>query len=451
MLPIILHQMSFPVIIHLDASRVLSSSALHFPSLPMQLAVLGTDPDVLALVAAAKSLGHEIVWLGEVRPEDAEAVARLVPPSLAPSTDWEMLLDQATADAVLVGRGTASPELRAEQLKRLVTDAVPLLVVHPACESVLTYYEVDMIRRETRCLVRHYNPLVGRAVIHEMAEWIRSGHPQVGTIHQVSCERQILDGQKAMVLYGLARDVELLSAVAGDIRKVSAFGPQTAEASFASLQIQMTTASPAPIRWSVAPQAGQDRGLELTLVRNHGYFKLHLHDRSVDGSAAAGQGEDLEDLTDGQRQVTPLPPFDAPTVAIHELAAAVAETDPQRRAAASTWDKATQAMEVVDAIELSLQKGRTIEVHQQQLTEQLAFRGTMAALGCGLLMVGLAVLVFAGLLGGIETVVQQRLVPYWPLVLLAVLALFLLLQAIPLLVPKRDRGGDAAEADPKSS
>jgi predicted dehydrogenase len=414
----------------------------------MQFAVLGTDPDVMALLAAAISLGHEIVWLGEVRPEDAEAVARLVSPSLAPSTDWEMLLDQATADAVLVGRGTASPELRAEQLKRLATDAVPLLVVHPACESVLIYYEVDMIRRETRCLVRHYNPLVGLAVIHEMAEWVRGGHPQVGPIHQVSCERQTLGGQKATVLYGLARDVELLLALAGDIRKVSAFGPQTAEASFASLQVQMTTANPAPIRWSVAPQAGRESGIELTLVRDHGFFKLHLHDRTVDRSAAAGQ---FEDVSDGQRQVSPLPPFNAPVAAIEELVAAVAETDPRRRAAASTWDRATQAMEVVDAIELSLQKGRTIEVHQQQLTEQLAFRGTMAALGCGLLLVGLVVFVFAGLLGGIETVVRQPLVPYWPLILLAVLAFFLLLQAIPLLLPKRHRDEGTAEDVPKLS
>jgi hypothetical protein len=88
-------------------------------------------------------------------------------------------------------------------------------------------------------------------------------------------------------------------------------------------------------------------------------------------------------------------------------------------------------------VELSLQKGRTIEVHQQQLTEQLAFRGTMAALGCGLLTLGFLVLIATAMLGGIESLVEQPLMRPWPVVLLAVLAFFLLLQTVPLLAAKR--------------
>src|SRR5262245_17301449 len=148
----------------------------------MRLAVLGTDPDILALIAAAKSLGYEIVWLGDIRPADAAALAAFTPSLPVPSTDWELLLDQATADAVLMGRGTATAELRAEQLKRLATDAVPMLVVHPICDCVLTYYEVDMIRRETRCIVRHYNPLMGHPRLAEIAAWSRGDHPTVGPI-----------------------------------------------------------------------------------------------------------------------------------------------------------------------------------------------------------------------------------------------------------------------------
>jgi hypothetical protein len=93
-------------------------------------------------------------------------------------------------------------------------------------------------------------------------------------------------------------------------------------------------------------------------------------------------------------------------------------------------------MEVVDAVELSLEKGRTIDVYQQQLTERTAFRGTMAALGCGLLMFGFVAIILVTLLGGAEGAVGRRLLPGWPAVLLAVLALFLALQVIPLLVQK---------------
>ena len=99
-------------------------------------------------------------------------------------------------------------------------------------------------------------------------------------------------------------------------------------------------------------------------------------------------------------------------------------------------------MEVVDAVELSLQKGRTIEVFQQQLTERLAFRGTMAALGCGLLLIVFLAVVLVAVLGGAEGLVQEKIVPGWPLLLLAVLVFFLLLQAVPMLAQKpkqRDR------------
>jgi hypothetical protein len=108
--------------------------------------------------------------------------------------------------------------------------------------------------------------------------------------------------------------------------------------------------------------------------------------------------------------------------------------------AASTWQEATAAMEIVDTIELSLQKGRTIEVHQQRLTEQLAFRGTMAAFGCGLLLVTFFALIAAGVLGDVLGVPLRD---YWPITLLVVLAVFLSMQALPWLVKRRRRDSDA--------
>jgi predicted dehydrogenase len=411
----------------------------------MYLAILGTDPDVLALVAAAKSLGHEVVWLGDIRPADATANAKLVP-NVAPCPQWETLLDRATADAVLVGRGAAAPDLRAEQLKRIATDAVSLLAVHPVSESVLTYYEVDMIARETRCLARHYNPLVGVPVIDTIATWLREGHPVAGQIRQISCERQAGDSRRETILRYLARDIELLALVAGDIRKVSAVGPQTPDESYASLQVQLTTSHLASLRWSVTPNAEHVDTIKLALIGDRSSTTLAISDGGNEDGEVTWH---LDDASVAQRQATAVEPFDAAAEAINELAAAISHTDPDLRAADSTWDKATKAMEVVDAIELSLQKGRSIEVYQQQLTEQLAFRGTMAALGCGLLLVGFAVLVFAGLMGGIETIFKQPLIPSWPLILLAALSLFLLLQAIPLLISRRarDEGRKQSDAD----
>ena len=399
----------------------------------MKLAVLGSDPDILRLVAAAVAQGHELVWLGDVRPADERAMARFIPRLDDRAAQWELLLDRNIADAVLVGRGTAGDELRAEQLKRLAAEAVPLLVVHPVTESVLTYYELDMVRRETGAVLHHFNPVVRHPILPTLAEWMRDGHPAIGTIHQLTCEHRAESTQRASVVQLLARDVELMAAVAGPIRRVSAIGPEVRDVSFASLQIQMTTDGPASLRWAVGSPGGSLAGLQLTLVGERGSVLLRVPDDSQPGEAAEWQ---LETSAHAQTETEELSKFHPAQVAIEQFAAAISQASATGEPPASTWDAATRAMEVVDAVDLSLQKGRTIDVHQQQLTEQLAFRGTMAALGCGLLLVGFAVTVFITLLGGAEGPGGQKFLPAWPMVLLVVLSLFLLLQAVPLLASK---------------
>ena len=398
----------------------------------MRLAVLGTDPETIQLALAANSAGHEIAWLGDIRPEDEARVRQIDSPD-STSGDWELLLDQATADAVLVGRGTARADLREEQLKRLVAASVPLLVVHPTGHSVLTYYELDMTRRESHDILRHFNPLVGHPTIPTMVNWIDNGHETIGTLHQIACQREIASKSRADVLHWLARDSELLAAIAGNIRHVSAVGPRDTAASYSSLQVQLTTPRLPSLRWSVVPSSGASKG-ELQFVGEKGTITVRIPADSADGPRAGWQ---VDTVVAGEQRHESLPPFDAPRLAIEQLATAVAEPDSERRSAASTWPAATQSMEVVDAVELSLQKGRTIEVHQQQLTEQLAFRGTMAALGCGLLLVVFAAVVLAGLAGIFESKERDRLIPQWPILLLAALAFFLLLQVVPLLATMR--------------
>jgi predicted dehydrogenase len=412
----------------------------------MKLGVLGTDPDLLRLVAAAIADGHEIVWIGDVRSEDATATESLAPGIAFKSGDWELLLDQATAEGVLIGRGNAANELRAEQLKRLAAEARPLLVVHPACDSVLPYYEIDMTRREMGGLVQHYNPIVGHPVFSELSAWVRDGHPEIGAIHQVTCDRRARDNSRETVISLLARDAEPLAVVAGDIRRVSAVGPVKGQGTFASLQTQMTCGAVPSARWSVAGLTGADHDIVMTLIGERGTVALRAFDER---GRSQQPGWELATTTSGRRDTRPLEPFDSAHVAIRKFADAAVE-DSETRRAASTWENATRAMEVVDAVELSLEKNRTIDVHQQQLTEQMAFRGTMSAIGCGLLLVGFFALVIVTIVGGAENEGRKHLINSWPIILLAVLAVFLLFQFVPLLIVKRAPPTNAKHDDTMS-
>lgn len=397
----------------------------------MKLAILGTDSAILALIAAAQNNQHEIEWIGDVRPVDTAALTHLTDGLPDRAAQWELLLDKASVDAVLVGKGTASSELRAEQIKRLATESVPLLVVHPAFDTVLTYYEIDMTRREYGAIVQHYNPLIGHPFTAEVAEWVRDGHPLIGPIHQVSCERQLADATREAVLPHFARDAELLAAVAGDIKRVTAIGPKPNDASYASLQVQMNAAAAASVHWTIGYAKTGASGLGLSLRGESGIVAIQI------GSPVwqvAVTGEDIQENES-------LDVFDPADHAIARLARAVGQSQAIDKANASTWEDATRSMEVVDAAELSLQKGRTIEVFQQQLTERLAFRGTMAAIGCGVMLIAFFALVVIAIVGVAEGDVRPKIVSAWSLILLAVLAFFLLLQAVPFLVrrPTVDR------------
>jgi hypothetical protein len=239
----------------------------------------------------------------------------------------------------------------------------------------------------------------------------------------------------------LARDAELLAGLAGDIRRVTAIGPSDQASSFASLQIQMVADAATSLRWSVGYAAAGETGLEMSLLGENGIATIEI----LDDADRTNPTWRLEFTEDGELTEQALDEFEPATAAIDRLAEAVAESQSAPRAAASTWDAATRAAEVVDAVELSLQKRRTIEVYQQQLTERLAFRGMMAALGCGLLLIAFVGVVVVGMLQGAAGVAGQRLIPAWSLILLAVLAFFLLLQAVPLLA-RKSKTSDSSSA-----
>jgi hypothetical protein len=205
----------------------------------------------------------------------------------------------------------------------------------------------------------------------------------------------------------------------------------------------MNAAAAASLRWSVGYATAGGAGLEMALHGERGIVVFRI----LDESGGAPPIWQVETNESGKHDTEALASYDPAHAAITRLSSVVSTAQTAAdRITASTWDSATRAMEVVDAAELSLQKGRTIEVFQQQLTERLAFRGTMAAMGCGVLLVAFFVLIIVGVVGGLEGLDRKQLVGPWSIILLAVLAFFLSLQAVPFLAGKSSRDHAATQA-----
>jgi hypothetical protein len=376
----------------------------------MKLALLAaeTDADARALADAALAAGHVISWREDAAPQEPTA--------------WEALLDPETANAVIVGAATNDSDIRARQIQELAKQGRPLLTVHPVVPSVISYFEIDMARGESACVVQHFNPLVEGSVATQLADWVTSGHPQLGAVEQVVATRHAAGRSREQVEWHFARDVELLARLAGRLDRIGGHAAMgDPDAAYASLGVQLLGPSQVPVRWAIEPPAG-GAALRITLICAGGRVEL---DYGGDGCAR----ELLEQGPTGERCVAQLASSPA-AAAVNRFIAAVATSD----GAASTWPAALDAMELTDSIEISLRRGRMIDIHHRELTEQLAFKGVMSAVGCGVLVVLVPLMLVVGWVAGLLGVPLSQ---YWPHALLGILGVFLAVQFLPkLLQPK---------------
>jgi predicted dehydrogenase len=409
---------------------------MYRPNHVIRVAFLGADettPDLLR--AVIENPQFELAGVCEFPPEAVDA-----PPQLKPLIDrvrviphWETILEEGQIDAVIVARGP-DQDARTEQLRKFVQTEKPALVAHPVVDSMLAYYELDMIRRETNSplvpqLARRNHPAV-----RVLANMVRLGDDSpIGKVEHLSIERCISSPNKESVARHFARDVDLARAVAGEMTRLGAMAGAKGAPNLASLGVQMSGPSGIDARWSVVPnQAGA--GATITLHGPLGRAKVEMHDDGAPWS--------LECLGGEQPLQQDFPEWNPASAALDELAGAIAGDQP-----IPDWVDACRSIELTETIERSLAKARTLELYYEDYTEDATFKGTMASIGCGLLMLTLCVL---GLVG----VAEQLRIPYvgaWRYIAVAVFVVFLLVQLIMLTSGKKQPERKRESADSGST
>lgn len=386
----------------------------------MRLGLLGSDPGIADVVAAAVRRGDRVVVACGVE----EGVARAC--GGPPTASWQPLLDAAVCDVVLVG-GEGWDADRAEAVRMLVQAGRPLVLAQPLELSMLWAYELDMIRHDTGsllvpCLPDRLHPFVTRlrdAVIAGLA-----GVGGVGAVEAMHLERRMPDRSQARVLAALSRDADLVRAIAGDPARLSTLGG-AGDNAWATLAVGFTGPSLLPVRWQVAP--GAEPGLTIRLQGASGSIVVEApDDASRPWTWSSG---DVRDSLAFDRGAAVLGVLDA------RLAATAATEAPPN---AATWNDAARAIELAETVPRSLAKGRAVDLHREEFSEIGTFKGTMASLGCGLIMLALVVVVAATLVAGIAQEFGWKaaggVADAWPMLVLVVLGAFLLLQLLPLLV-----------------
>ena len=138
----------------------------------MRFVLLGAGDDALDLanVILADSK-HRLVAALEVPTDVAEVLSAEC--DLVAFDSWESLLDESFTDVVIVGE-TESTDRRAEQLRKLTQASVPMVVVHPGCESIVGY-ELEMIRSDTDCPLVPYCPGMSHPVLVGLRQLVEAG------------------------------------------------------------------------------------------------------------------------------------------------------------------------------------------------------------------------------------------------------------------------------------
>ncbi len=383
----------------------------------MKLAILGDDGALAAAQAVAATGQDALVWICECSAAAAADLARLAPAARV-TDDWESLLEGRVADVVLVGRG-ADQERRAEQLRKLVQAGVPAVVVHPAVDSMLVYYELEMIREQVGGRLA---PLLidrKRGSIEHALELLSAGDAGVGPVEQISLERQMADRGETSVRRQLARDADLAQIFAGELNQVSALAPADGQRAYANLGVQWAGPADVPVRWTVGPVM-ERLGGRLTLLGRTGKLVIDMPESG---------GWTVTKSRGGESTSYAFPADDAGQAAVRQIRDAL-EPAP----VAPTWTEAARTLELADAVERSLAKGRTITLYDEDYSEQHTFKGKMAAAGCSLLMLSLALL----FIGAAAAQLGVPLAGYTPWFLAVVLVGFLLLQTLTLVFPPQD-------------
>ncbi|MEX2186272.1 MAG: hypothetical protein WD875_05745 [Pirellulales bacterium] len=409
----------------------------------MKLALLGDDDEAIALVRAAIDSGrHELVWAGDFA--DRRRIAEILQEALrVERDDWESLAGGA-ADAVIVAT-SRDAQRRADQLRLLVQSGVAVCVTNCGALGPIVCYELDMNRAETQTPLVPFLADRRHPAIERIAEWITEpgNHPVLGTIQQIVIERGADDKRAASVLQGLARDVDLVRAILGDVTRISAAGVTPGDASperdFSALNVYLATQRPMTVRWAIDRQLPPRRG-RITLDGELGRAVV-----SIDGDCWTLSIDPRgSDSPAGKESFAPWRPAD---LVLANLEAAIDGRD-----FAPGWLDAARAADVADMVEVSLRRGRTIDMYNETYSEQGTFKGVMGIAGCGLILLALFTLLGAAI--GQKTARFLRLewlaaaFGHWHYGLLAVLVAFLLLQLLRFVVPATPKPPASDEKSP---
>ncbi len=383
----------------------------------MNFLILGDGPEERGWAEALAS-----------RPEHRVVAAAPGFPDLFPDiptpADLEAALAIVGVEAVIVG---GPIEARDEALRRTAASGYAAICLHPPGDNADPYYQVALSREETGAVV--VPDLPGRL------------HPGVAALRQSANDVEMGPFRVLRIdAAGLAEDRDLLDAFArwadlartflGEVESLTVLGDPPGESPSRSLTVQLRSAGGRAAELRLSPPAA-GAPARLTVECERGSRSLEVA-QGWDGAARLIRSDADKAGPEG------LPAWDPHAAILDALLQAMAG-----RATRPDLLDGTRAMELRSAAARSLRRGRSVDLHYEEVSEANNFKTIMTSVGC-MVMLACIVALPAALVGpalgiGLTIYIGYAIPP--------LLVLFALLQVLRLAVKPSGPTSKAPGAD----
>lgn len=361
----------------------------------VKLALLGDDPRAASLLRAfidPLAGPPRMTLVGASAASRTLVTLRAAGFDVAAVESVSTLFAPATIDvAILAGDDAHSLDLA----RRLAAAGKPLLVVPLTNHTTAFAYELTLLQTDQATLLLPLFAWRAHPLVQQVKELLSRG--ALGTLQHVELKRQVLpslpDGRvpSQEVANDFLEDIDLLRLLLGDIGNVTAIRVGDVNAGLWSQTVTLGSRNGVPATWSLAADADQS--------------SWHLTLAATAGRVVLAGSPDASTLT---CTVTGLPCATPVTKVVHEpgtwwrdrflrtlQSAAGSAVERVDSVATADWIDYTRAFEILEGIERSLRRRRTIDLEFEVPSERSQFKTHMTATGCSLLILTLvAVVVF---------------------------------------------------------
>ncbi|QEH33563.1 hypothetical protein OJF2_20650 [Aquisphaera giovannonii] len=276
-------------------------------------------------------------------------------------------------------------ESRGEVLRRAAAEGLAIICLHPPGDDSESYYQVALSRAETGAVIVPDLPLRRHPGVERLRRMLSAG--ELGEFRGLRLEVNTPPGER-LATRVFPTMIDVIRSLLGTIDSLIASGDPPGSDPDQELVVQLRDATHR--RAEVRLVAGPPGPTRLTLSGSLRSVTLEL------GAGLCGPSSLIHrDACPGMDSAEHLGPWDPKEAIGTALREAMNEGPGVERGSTGLGPSlldGTRAMELSEAVVRSLRKGRTIDLHYEEISEEAVFKSIMTSTGCMLLLSLLLVL-----------------------------------------------------------